>query len=91
MGKKNHLVRQNLPEAYQQTFEEGINDGNFMCPKRDLNWSLGMWRESETTAVCIELKILAIPMLSLALSCFRAPFFTEECYGVQLEITDKWG
>lgn len=37
MGKKNHLVCQNLPEAYQQMLEEEINDGNFMCPERDLS------------------------------------------------------
>lgn len=24
------------PEAYEQMFEEGINDGNFMCPGGDL-------------------------------------------------------
>lgn len=72
MGK-NRLGYQSMPEAYQQMFEEGINDGKFVCPESDLNWSLGSWRESETTAVCTELEILAISALSLALSCFQAP------------------
>lgn len=36
MGK-NHLGCQSMPEVYQQMFEEGINDGNFVCPESDLN------------------------------------------------------
>lgn len=63
MGKS-HLGCKTVPETYQQMSEEGITDGNFMCPEGDLQWSLGMWGESETAAICTELEYLAISALS---------------------------
>lgn len=59
MGK-NHLGRQSLPEAYQQIFEDENKDWNCIRPGGDLKRSLGMWGESETTAVCTERDYLAV-------------------------------